>query len=96
MWEAPHSLPSPISCTGPVLCLVASGVTEEAERQQEPWPGLSWKRMVVRYILTICLATLAAANIEFKHHNNTELAAILQQVRDDLFILFLDPQKSEV
>ena len=34
----------------------------------------------MRFILTICLATLAAANIEFKHHNNTELAAILQQV----------------
>jgi len=38
--------------------------------------------MVVRFILTICLATLAAANIEFKHHNNTELAAILQQVHN--------------
>jgi len=37
---------------------------------------------VVRFILTICLATLAAANIEFKHHNNTELAAILQQVHN--------------
>ena len=39
--------------------------------------------MVARATLTICAAiiTLAAANIEFKHHNNTELAAILQQVR---------------
>jgi len=37
--------------------------------------------MVARVTLTICAAiiTLAAANIEFKHHNNTELAAILQQ-----------------
>ena len=41
--------------------------------------------MVARVTLTICAAiiTLAAANIEFKHHNNTELAAILQQVRLD-------------
>ena len=39
--------------------------------------------MVARATLTLCAAliSLAAANIEFKHHNNTELAAILQQVR---------------
>ena len=51
--------------------------------------------MVARVTLTICAAiiTLAAANIEFKHHNNTELAAILQQVRlvknRESFIQFL-------
>merc|ERR1712137_940746 len=44
----------------------------------------SQSMMVARVTLTICAAiiTLAAANIEFKHHNNTELAAILQQVHN--------------
>ena len=47
--------------------------------------GASQSMMVARVTLTLCAAiiTLAAANIEFKHHNNTELAAILQQVRFD-------------
>ena len=38
--------------------------------------------MVAGATFTLCLLclSLAAANIEFKHHNNTELAAILQQV----------------
>jgi len=40
--------------------------------------------MVARVTLTLCAAlmSLAAANLEFKHHNNTELAAILQQVHN--------------
>merc|ERR1712184_117980 len=44
----------------------------------------SQSMMVARVTLTICAAiiTMAAANIEFKHHNNTELAAILQQVHN--------------
>jgi len=37
--------------------------------------------MVVRATLLLCI-TLVAANLEFKHHNNTELAAILQQVHN--------------
>merc|ERR1711874_862464 len=44
----------------------------------------SQTRMVAGATFTLCLLclSLAAANIEFKHHNNTELAAILQQVHN--------------
>merc|ERR1711988_377054 len=44
----------------------------------------SQRMMVARVTLTLCAAlmSLAAANLEFKHHNNTELAAILQQVHN--------------
>jgi len=44
----------------------------------------SQRMMVARVALTLCAAlmSLAAANLEFKHHNNTELAAILQQVHN--------------
>jgi len=41
----------------------------------------SHNMMVVRATLLLCI-TLVAANLEFKHHNNTELAAILQQVHN--------------
>lgn len=37
--------------------------------------------MVARTTLLLCIS-LVAANLEFKHHNNTELAAILQQVHN--------------
>ena len=36
--------------------------------------------MVVRATILLCIG-FVAANIEFKHHNNTELAAILQRVK---------------
>ena len=37
--------------------------------------------MVVGVTLLLCLSLTAIhCNIEFKHHNNTELAAILQKV----------------
>ena len=37
--------------------------------------------MVVAVTLLLCLSLTAIhCNIEFKHHNNTELAAILQKV----------------
>jgi len=44
----------------------------------------SQRMMAARATLTLCAAlmSLAAANLEFKHHNNTELAAILQQVHN--------------
>merc|ERR1711971_62002 len=46
--------------------------------------GASQRMMVARVTLTLCAAlmSLAAANLEFKHHDNTELAAILQQVHN--------------
>lgn len=38
--------------------------------------------MVAGLTLLLCLSLTAIhCNIEFKHHNNTELAAILQKVR---------------
>ena len=45
--------------------------------------GVSGNMMVVSLTLLLCLSLAAIhCNIEFKHHNNTELAAILQKVRD--------------
>merc|ERR1712066_1122570 len=41
----------------------------------------SHNMMVARTTLLLCIS-LVAANLEFKHHNNTELAAILQQVHN--------------
>merc|ERR1711893_512026 len=41
----------------------------------------SLNMMVVRATILLCIG-FVAANIEFKHHNNTELAAILQQVHN--------------
>merc|ERR1719411_560201 len=39
--------------------------------------------MVVRATLLLCITSIFVhANIQFKHHNNTELAAILQQVHN--------------
>ena len=39
--------------------------------------------MVAGLTLLLCLSLTAIhCNIEFKHHNNTELAAILQKVRE--------------
>ena len=39
--------------------------------------------MVVRATLLLCITSIFVhANIQFKHHNNTELAAILQQVNN--------------
>ena len=71
------------------VCLSDEVVTSEREWEALAGSGgsleagASQSMMVARVTLTICAAiiTLAAANIEFKHHNNTELAAILQQVR---------------
>merc|ERR1711976_978413 len=41
----------------------------------------SLNMMVVRATILLCIG-FVTANIEFKHHNNTELAAILQQVHN--------------
>ena len=44
--------------------------------------GDSETMMVAGLTLLLCLSLTAIhCNIEFKHHNNTELAAILQKVR---------------
>ena len=43
--------------------------------------------MVAGLTLLLCLSLTAIhCNIEFKHHNNTELAAILQKVRGTNYI----------
>ena len=67
------------------VCLSDEVVTSRESGGSGGWlwrPGASQSMMVARATLTLCAAliSLAAANIEFKHHNNTELAAILQQV----------------
>ena len=68
------------------VCLSDEVVTSPergSEAQQWRLSEASQRMMVARVTLTLCAAlmSLAAANLEFKHHNNTELAAILQQVR---------------
>ena len=67
------------------VCLSDEVVTSPQRVGGQQWrlSGASQRMMVARATLTLCAAliSLAAANIEFKHHNNTELAAILQQVR---------------
>ena len=46
------------------------------------WLCDSETMMVAGLTLLLCLSlTTIHCNIEFKHHNNTELAAILQKVR---------------
>merc|ERR1712012_1488886 len=43
----------------------------------------SLNMMVVRATILLCITSIFVnANIQFKHHNNTELAAILQQVHN--------------
>ena len=45
------------------------------------WLSGSETMMVAGLTLLLCLSLTAIhCNIEFKHHNNTELAAILQKV----------------
>ena len=56
------------------------------EVEAEGWCWLagcdSETMMVAGLTLLLCLSLTAIhCNIEFKHHNNTELAAILQKVR---------------
>ena len=67
------------------VCLSDEVVTSPQRVGGQQWrlSEASQRMMVARATLTLCAAlmSLAAANIEFKHHNNTELAAILQQVR---------------
>ena len=35
--------------------------------------------------ITTCLVLIIQAKVELKHHNNTEMAAVLQQVNIDEF-----------
>ena len=76
----------PVAVLGSV-CLSDEVVTSQQREGVRPSSGgsleASQRMMVARVTLTLCAAlmSLAAANLEFKHHNNTELAAILQQVR---------------
>ena len=57
-------------------------MTVEVEAEGWCWLADSETMMVAGLTLLLCLSLTAIhCNIEFKHHNNTELAAILQKVR---------------
>ena len=59
-------------------------VPDAKKRGFVPASGLmaAGKQIGLFFVLFCVLVTASAGNVEFKHHNNTEMAEVLQQIHN--------------
>lgn len=71
--------------SAPASSLMATakpGSTETITSRNQNRSGVVFEMGVFCLVLFTVVVSVAAGNVEFKHHNNTEMAEVLQQIHN--------------